>query len=208
MQKPARSKGVMYTYFVRVFLHYKNSNKIMPKCIAFLRAINVGGHNVKMDALCTMFVELGLTKVETFIASGNVIFESKVRNLKTLENKIAEHLHQALGYEVATFIRTAAEVKAVAEYQPFSEADMNTAAALNVGFLAEPLSEEATKNLFAYRSDMDDLHVNNREVYWLCRMKQTDSPFAKKGFEKIVKTKATFRGVNTVRRLTAKYPIG
>ena len=180
----------------------------MPKFIAFLRAINVGGHNVKMDALSALFVELGLTKVETFIASGNVIFESKPRNLKTLENKIAEHLHKALGYEVATFIRTVAEVHAVAEYQPFSETAMQTATALNVGFLAEPLSEEATKNLFAYRNDMDDLHVNNREVYWLCRMKQTDSPFAKKGFEKIVKTKATFRGVNTVRRLAAKYPVG
>ncbi len=179
----------------------------MPKFIAFLRAINVGGHNVRMDALSALFVELGLTKVETFIASGNVIFESKAQNLKTLENKIAEHLHKALGYEVATFIRTVAEVKAVAEYQPFSEAAMQTATALNVGFLAEPLSEEATKNLLAYRNDMDNLHVHHREVYWLCRMKQTDSPFAKKGFEKIAKTKATFRGVNTVRKLATKYPV-
>ena len=66
----------------------------MPKLIAFLRAINVGGHNVKMDALRELFIELGCTNVETFIASGNVIFDSKAKNIKTLENKIAEHLHK------------------------------------------------------------------------------------------------------------------
>ena len=179
----------------------------MPKFIAFLRAINVGGHNVKMETLIALFIELGLTNVETFIASGNVIFESKTRNVKTLETNIANHLHKSLGYEVATFIRTVAEVHAVAVYKPFSEVEMTAAAALNVGFLSEPLSAEATKILMTYRNDMDDLHVHDREVYWLCRMKQTDSPFAKKGFEKIVKTRATFRGVNTVRKLAAKYPV-
>ena len=179
----------------------------MLKLIAFLRAINVGGHNVKMDALRELFIELGYANVETFIASGNVIFDSKAKNIKTLENKIAEHLHKSLGYEVATFIRTVAEVKAVAQYQPFSEAAMNQAAALNVGFLAEPLSSEATEKLLSYRNEMDDLHFHHREIYWLCRMKQTDSPFDNVGFEKITKTKATFRGINTVRKLAGKYTL-
>jgi uncharacterized protein (DUF1697 family) len=179
----------------------------MPKFIAFLRAINVGGHNVKMDALRDLFIELGCTNVETFIASGNVIFDSKSKNIKALENKIAEHLHKSLGYEVATFIRTVVEVHAITEYQPFAEAEMEAAVALNVGFLAEPLSTEASEKLLTYRNEMDDLHIHQREIYWLCRMKQTDSPFAKAGLEKIIKTKATARGINTVRKLAAKYSI-
>lgn len=178
----------------------------MPRFIAFLRAINVGGHNVKMETLRALFVELGFTNVETFIASGNVIFETNARQAKTLEEKIAKHLQAALGYEVATFLRTDAEVEAVAAYQPFPLEEMNAAMALNVGFLAEPLSRELADKLLAYRNAMDDLHVQGREVYWLCRMKQTESPFAKAGFEKITKTKVTFRGVNTVRKLAAKYP--
>jgi uncharacterized protein (DUF1697 family) len=46
----------------------------MPKYVAFLRAINVGGHTVKMDHLRRLFEALGFTNVETFIASSDVVF--------------------------------------------------------------------------------------------------------------------------------------
>ena len=59
----------------------------MPRHIAFLRAINVSGHNVKMDHLRQLFESLGFSNVETFIASGNVIFETKTVNTKLLENQ-------------------------------------------------------------------------------------------------------------------------
>ncbi|MFN7927066.1 MAG: DUF1697 domain-containing protein [Blastocatellia bacterium] len=178
----------------------------MPRLIAFLRAINVGGHNVKMETLGALFVELGFTDVETFIASGNVIFTTNRLDIGTLEQRIADHLQASLGYAVATFLRTDAEVQAVANYQPFAAEEMQAALALNVGFLAEPLSREASEKVLTYRNAMDDLHLQGREIYWLCRMRQTESPFAKAGFEKIVKVKATFRGLNTVRKLAAKYP--
>ena len=50
------------------------------KCAAFLRAINVGGHVVKMDALRRHFEQMQFTSVQTFIASGNVVFESSSRS--------------------------------------------------------------------------------------------------------------------------------
>ena len=52
----------------------------MTRLIAFLRAINVGGHTVKMDHLRQLFESLGFSGVETFIASGNVVFETNARN--------------------------------------------------------------------------------------------------------------------------------
>ena len=60
----------------------------MPKLFAFLRAINVGGHVVKMDQLRDFFIALRLIDVENFIASGNVIFESKSKNPEALERNI------------------------------------------------------------------------------------------------------------------------
>ena len=63
----------------------------MPRCIAFLRAINVGGHTVTMDALRGHFVDLGIAAPETFIASGNVIFTTRARSLPALETKIEAH---------------------------------------------------------------------------------------------------------------------
>ena len=56
----------------------------MPKYIAFLRAINVGGHIVKMDQLRKLFEELQFEHVEKFIASGNVIFDTKSKNIAAL----------------------------------------------------------------------------------------------------------------------------
>src|SRR5262249_4901419 len=152
----------------------------------------------------SLFESLGFTNVETFIASGNVIFESKSRNIKALEKKIEEHLRKTLGYDVTTFIRTDKEVKEIAEYQPFSEADLKTAVALNIGFLADQLGEGGKQALLGLKTETDDFHVNGREIYWLSRQKQSESAFSNAVFERIVKTRVTFRGTNTVLRIAAK----
>ena len=59
----------------------------MPRYIAFLRAINVGGHTVKMDRLREIFESLGFANVETFIASGNVVFETTAGDTAALETQ-------------------------------------------------------------------------------------------------------------------------
>ena len=177
----------------------------MTKHIAFLRAINVGGHTVKMDALRQMFESLGFADVETFIASGNVIFESKAGNAKTLEKKIETCLHEALGYEVATFIRTHVELAEIAAYKPFPQSQMDAAAALNVGFLADPLDAAAKQKLVSLKTDIDDFHVHGRELYWLCEKKQSDSKISNVVIEKALGIKSTLRGVNTVKKLAEKY---
>ena len=177
----------------------------MPRLIAFLRAINVGGHTVTMAELRRLFEALGLKDVETFIASGNVIFSSPRGDTAALQRKIEAHLHKALGYEVKVFIRTAPEIAAIAQYKPFKEAQLRTAQALNVAFLAAPLDAVATKALLALRTDIDEFHVNGREVYWLCRKRQGESTFSNMRFEKALGVRSTFRGLNTVAKLSAKY---
>lgn len=177
----------------------------MSRYIAFLRAINVGGHTVKMEVLRQHFESLGFSEVETFIASGNVVFETAVRNPRTLEKKIEQQLREALGYEVATFIRTGAELAAIANYQPFPLAQMEAAAAFNIAFLADPLDAASQKKLLALKTDIDDFHVHEREVYWLCRKKQSESTFSNVVLEKTVDRASTLRGVNTIHKMAAKY---
>ncbi|HTS02468.1 MAG TPA: DUF1697 domain-containing protein, partial [Thermoanaerobaculia bacterium] len=65
----------------------------MARFAAFLRAVNVGGRVVKMDALKGIFESTGLSDVESFIASENVVFSSKGE--KGLERKIAARLEEA-----------------------------------------------------------------------------------------------------------------
>lgn len=175
------------------------------KYFAFLRAINVGGHNVKMDNLRQLFESLDLTNVETFIASGNVIFESKTTNSKPLEKKIEKKLHEELGYEVSTFIRTDAELAEIAKYKPFPQTKLDAALALNIGFLAEPLDESSVQKLMSLKTDIDDFHVHGREIYWLCQKKQSDSKISNVVIEKKLALKTTLRGVNTVNKMAEKY---
>jgi len=178
----------------------------MPRHIAFLRAINVGGHTVTMARLKQLFEALGLHDVETFIASGNVIFRSAAR-AATLEERIERSLHQALGYEVATFIRSDAEVANVARYKPFTAAQLASAGALVVGLLRDPPDAPTKKAVLALRTDIDDFHVNGREMYWIRRAgRQSDSKLSNTVFERTLKAKATFRNINTMTRLAARYP--
>jgi uncharacterized protein (DUF1697 family) len=179
----------------------------MPRVIAFLRAINVGGRNVPMKQLREIFEALGLKNVETFIASGNVIFTSSSRDLAALQRKIENQLRASLGYEVKTFLRTESDVAAVARYQPFTASASALAIALNVGFLDEPLTAGARKALAAFRTETDDFHTKGREVYWLCRKKQSESRFSNVRFEKALKISATFRGAKTIVKLTSKYEL-
>lgn len=181
----------------------------MPRFIAFLRAINVGGHNVKMDDLRKLFERLGLANVETFIASGNVIFESQAEDTQALEKRIESRLRAALGYDVATFIRSAAELAEVALYQPFPAVDLAVeGTSLYIAFLRDVPGEQARQELAAFRTEADDFHVTGREVYWLCRTRISDSTFSGALLEKKMRMPATMRNSTTVRKLAAKYPAG
>ncbi len=180
----------------------------MTRYIAFLRAINLGGHTVRMDALRRLFESMGFARVETFIASGNVIFESKSASPRTMEAKIERALHAALGYEVATFIRTGAELAAIAVYEPFSQAALDRAAALNIAFLDEAPDAPSQKRVTDLATAIDDFHFHGRELYWLCRNRQSDSTFSNAVLEKTLARRSTLRGINTVQKLAAKYAPG
>jgi len=178
----------------------------MPRYVAFLRAINVGGHIVKMDDLRTLFESMKFKQVETFIASGNVIFETSLKPVADLQTKIQDCLHKALGYQVATFLRTDAEVAAIARSTPFPDAAIASAAAFCVGFLDAPLTTDAERRAMTFRTAVDDFRVHGSELYWLCQLKQSESTFSNVLFEKTLGLRATFRGMSTIRKLAATYP--
>ena len=174
----------------------------MQRYVAFLRAINVGGHTVKMDRLRALFAELGFASVETFIASGNVIFEAKGDGA-ALEETIERYLKQSLGYEVVTFLRTPAELAAVAAHEPFAGAA--EAYAIYVGFLKAKPDAERVKAVQGLSSEVNELAIHGRELYWLSRMRTGDNPVTGARLEKALAGPATLRNLTTVRKLAEKY---
>lgn len=178
----------------------------MARYIALLRGINVGGHRVKMPELRAHFEALGLADVATFIASGNVIFSAESEEA-ALQRRIEDHLRQVLGYAVPTFLRTPAELAAVAAYDPFpGRAPVAEGDTLSVMFLAAPPPPELGEQLAAFETSYDALHVHGREIYWLCRGKTTDTliDWAILG-KRVTMPLTTVRNATTVRKLSALY---
>src|SRR5262250_1710978 len=114
----------------------------MPRFIAFLRAVNAGpGRAIKMDFLHGVFESLHFSEVSTFIGSGNVVFETRTRNAKTIARKVEKGLREALGYEVPTFVRTDAELRGIVNCRQFRQSDANRGADFNIIFLADAPTE-------------------------------------------------------------------
>jgi uncharacterized protein (DUF1697 family) len=176
----------------------------MTRCIAFLRAVNVGGRTVKMEVLRAEFEALGLSNSATFIASGNVIFDSRERDLTALERKIEARLQCTFGFEIDTFVRTLDELAATIEHVAFDAAAIAAASTHVVGFLATGLDAEPLQTIMSMSTDIDRFHVHGRELHWLSNQKQSESKFSNAAFERALKVRSTFRGMNTLRKLHAK----
>jgi uncharacterized protein (DUF1697 family) len=177
---------------------------VKRRYVAFLRAVNVGGRVVKMAALKKIFGDLKLAEVETFIASGNVIFKS-AGDAARLERLIDAGLQKALGYPVVTFLRTTEQIGAAAERDPFG-APVPPRGRIYIGFLRDPPSPSARRQLGALTTPTDSFAVEGRELYWMCAIPSAESLTSGTVLEKVLGQAVTLRNANTVRRLAAKYP--
>ncbi len=138
--------------------------------VAFLRAINVGGHTVKMDHLRELFAALKLKNVTTFIASGNVLFETSASDAAAIEARIEKHLEKSLGYAVPTFLRTPDELRALMVSTDAFPTAAGEEHARYVGFLKTNPPITAQASLTAIRDAQHAFHIHGREVHWLARV--------------------------------------
>ena len=177
----------------------------MPKYVAFLRAVNVGGRVIKMQELKKVFDSLRFSNVETFIASGNVVFEAKAADSAKLERTIEAALRKAFGYDVTTFVRSVDEVRETAQLRPFPASAFTHGAIVYVAFLSSAPDTNGKRKIKALESDVDEFHVAGRELHWLCRKQLEGRRSAGPPLEKVLGVKATVRNVRTVVRIAERY---
>ena len=178
----------------------------MPRYVAFLRAINLGGARmVKMDFLRQLFESLGFDEVETFIASRNVVFSTKRQSRsQTLERKIGKKCLEELRYDVTVFVRRGAEVVQIAKRKPFPKSKIDSRKSCNIVFQPDALDKKLSREVTRLRTATDEFRVHGREIYWL-RRKRKDGDFSTAPLEKILRRPFTVRSLNTVERIAAKY---
>ena len=90
--------------------------------IALLRGINIGGRNIiKMAELRDLLATLGLENIQTYIQSGNIVFESNEEDLATLANDITNCIQVAKGFSPTTLVLSQDSFTQIANDNPFSE---------------------------------------------------------------------------------------
>lgn len=160
-----------------------------------------------MSRLKELFEELGFAKVATFIASGNVIFETKAADTAKLERRIEQHLKGSLGYEVDTFVRSETDLAKILALDPFPKLSKE-GANVHVAFLKEGLSSTLAKKFIACGNKDDAFAVAGREYYWLRRGRMTDSKIWESRDLKALKVpQGTMRNMSSVRKLAEKFGI-
>lgn len=174
----------------------------MPAQVAFLRAINVGHRQVKMERLREVLTDLGLTGVRTHIASGNAWFDSRSGGAR-LEARIERALASAFGFEIETFVRTRDELGQVLEAIPFADADVEGAHALMVCFLRDVPAAASCRAVRELDTATDWFRVSGRELYWLRRAPESD-PTIQKSLDRLLPGPMTGRKVTTVRRMAER----
>jgi uncharacterized protein (DUF1697 family) len=132
----------------------------MTKYVTLLRAVNVGGTGkLPMTELKSMCSDAGFVEVETYIASGNVVFASKAapaRIKAELEARLLAHLGKPMG----VMVRTAAEMLAVLRANPFPEADPKHTYAI---FLDERPPRDALDQ--AVGQTVERMALGKREIF-------------------------------------------
>jgi uncharacterized protein (DUF1697 family) len=177
----------------------------MQRYVAFLRGINLGKRRLSMDKLASVFKEMGYRDVDTFIASGNVLFSSLAKDIAALEAKLSSQLESVLGYQVDTFVRKASAVVAIAESKMFPD-DGAEGVTIHVAFLHEELSPDIGRKLERVRTPTDEFRVSSREYYWLCRTRTSESKVWKLPEVRALRLpSATMRNLKSVRKLVAQH---
>lgn len=177
----------------------------MTTYVAFLRGINVGGKKpIKMKELAGVMSGAGFKNVRTFIASGNVIFESSAKDPARVAKKIENHLAKSFGHEIKVIARTIDDLKAIVRRNPFKKAKPAVNEMLFVTFLESPPPVKPKLPLRSQTEKMEVIAVTNGAAFIVAHRKQTGwfgfpHTFAEKEF----KVPTTTRNWTTVVRIVA-----
>jgi uncharacterized protein (DUF1697 family) len=150
---------------------------------------------------------MGFTGVETFIASGNVIFDANAGDTNDLEKRIGDSLRKALGFEVGVMLRSTAELDRVRRHSAFPDSELGKpGTSCYIGFMARTFTPQSRKIAMSFLPPGDAFHIHRRELYWLSRTGAGNSDFSLTRLEKALGFQGTFRNITTIRKLAAKYP--
>ena len=171
----------------------------MVRYISLLRGVNVSGQKkIKMDVLRKLYGGLGLSCVQTYIQSGNVLFDCEENTVK-LSEKIKEGIRKSFGFEVEVILRTKQEWQKIQGNTLFQNKDSTQ---IYVVFLArKPEMKRDLNKANKVKDAQEEFVILGREVYLFLPNGMGRTKLSNTFWENMLNVPATTRNWNTVRKL-------
>ena len=161
------------------------------KYAALLRGINVGGKNmIKMETLRASLFALGYKNVQSYINSGNLIFETAKIDEKKLAKKIHDVIQKDFGFDISVLVRTMAEIEEIVAWNPFA-GQFESHKDVHVFFLNDKLTDAQETLLLGQGNENELFAILGRHVACLLKIHITDSAVGKGFIDKKLKVAAT-----------------
>jgi uncharacterized protein (DUF1697 family) len=174
----------------------------MTAFVSLFRGINVGGHHhIRMDELKVLHESLGFKDVTSYIQSGNIVFTSDEADVARLHRHIEEGFEKRFGFHVEVFVRTAVELRAIIDKNPFQGQQSKESKWVVVLFLAARPGEAAQEDLLKTYIGPEELFFLGMEVYIYYTNGIGRSKLSLSLLEKKLKTVGTARNWNTILQL-------
>jgi len=179
----------------------------MPTYIVLLRAVNVGGTGkLPMADFRQLLTGLGYLNVETYIQSGNAVFDAP-GPAAAVSRAVSAGLVKLTGAPLGIIIRTHEELADTIAANPFAREAAADGARVHVGFLSGPPAKDAASGLDRiveqYPNRRDRWYLSRDALYLHLPDGAADTKFTSKALERILVTTTTARNWNTVLKLHA-----
>src|SRR6266849_1862580 len=166
----------------------------MPAYIAMLRGINVSGQKIiKMDNLRALCGDLGFRNVETYVQSGNVVFQTAIESPLDISKRMGGKILQSFGFEAPVVVRTSKEMRDVIANNPFLKEKDVDSSKLHITFLSESAPKGSAKKLGELSTSPDRFYAALREIYLYCPSGYGRTKLSNSAIEKALSMRATTR---------------
>lgn len=168
----------------------------MPVYISMLRGINVSGQKqIRMAELQSLYEGLGLANVQTYVQSGNIVFDSPEPGMKQMEIRIEAQIETSFGFSVPVLLRSVDDFHRILESNPFADEDP---ARVLVTFLYERPEGSKWNALRDHEDKVDQFALGEQEIFLFCPGGYGRTKLSNNFFEKKLNVIATTRNWKTV----------
>ncbi len=167
-----------------------------------MRGVNVTGHNtIKMEVLRGLCQGLGFRNVETYVQSGNIVFQALLENPEAISKRIGETVLRSFGFDTPVIVRTSKEMRNVIGNNPFLKEKGIDSSKLHVTFLSETAQKGSEKKLETLATNPDRFYPASHEIYLYCPGGYGRTRLSNNAIEKALSVEATTRNWKTTNTL-------